>query len=453
MKKIFLILISLSIFSCQDELDSFNENPNSPTSVTPGLLLAATEASTFSIQTTGLSRLANIWTQHLCGSSLGQYGEYTVYNIYENSVENEWNSIYTDSGVNAYDIVNKYGADNPYYSGIAKVLMALNVSFATDFWGDVPFDDAFKGVDGVTSPTYQTQEDVYLGMQTMLSDAITDLGQSESSNAYIPSTDDLIFGGDIEKWIKVANTLRARLAMRLTEVEGGSTAAQKALEYLNSGALTSVSDDMNAVFSGSGGSINQWYAFQNERADYIKMGDFFINMLEGDSDPRLPFYAAQDASGGYSGTSFSNTSDITTSNIGSFLATADKSVGIITYVETKFIEAEAKFRTGDLEGATTAFQEAVGTSVEQVTGEANPTFVAEATSSVDLNTILTQKYIALFGMMEPYNDYRRTGIPALSPASGSDVAKRLPTPANERLYNSNAVVVSNTTESLWWDAN
>ncbi|HEX8016131.1 MAG TPA: SusD/RagB family nutrient-binding outer membrane lipoprotein, partial [Flavobacterium sp.] len=137
-------------------------------------------------------------------------------------------------------------------------------------------------------------------------------------------------------------------------------------------------------------------------------------------------------------------------------ASHDWQIGIVTYAEAKFIEAEAKARLGQT-GVQAALQQAVTASVTKITGVApSGTFLANATTTFDIANIIQQKYIALFLTMEPYNDYRRTGFPALIPNQNSDtktIAVRLPTPSDERQYNRNATVVSNVTTKLWWDAN
>ncbi|MDY3536611.1 SusD/RagB family nutrient-binding outer membrane lipoprotein [Riemerella anatipestifer] len=452
MKKVLFIITSLFLASCSRELDTFNENPNSPTEVTPSLLLSNVEVGTFSIQTTGLARLSGIWSQQMCGTSAGQLGDYAVYNLPENAIGNEWSSLYTGVGVNAKEIINKYGSESPYYSGIAKVILAINMGYATDFWNEVPFSQAFKGKEGDYHPIYDKQEAIYKGLQSMLDEAIVELGRPESANKNLPGGDDLIYEGDVSKWIKAAYTLKARYALRLSEVTSGADAAQKALDYLNKG-FSNQADDMNAVFKGGGSSQNQWYAFDKSRANYLKMGSYFVNLLKKNADPRLPFYASKDSKGGYSGNDANNLNDLETSSLGSYLSTIDKSVGIITYTELKFIEAEAHYRLGHTNEATSAFKEAVRSSLKLVTGSANDSYVNAVTGTVDLENILLQKYVALFGSMEPYNDYRRTGYPALTPLSGSAVPKRLPTPQNERLYNKNAVVVGNITDAVWWDKN
>lgn len=452
MKKIFLVILAFFVASCSHELDTFNENPNLPTEVTPSLLLTNIEVATFSVQTTGLARLAGLWSQQMSGTSAGQLGAYSIYTLNENEVDNEWATLYTDVGVNAMEIINKYGDESPYYSGIAKVILAINMGYATDFWNEVPFDDAFKGQSDEFHPNYQTQEAIYAKLQTTLDDAITDFNQPVSANKNVPSSDDLIYNGNVTLWKKAAYALKARYALRLTEVEGSTVAAQKALDYLNQGTFASHSESLMAIFPGTANSLNQWYAFNLSRVDYIKMGTYFVDLLSTSSDPRLAFYAARNTAGGYSGNNASNLNDLTTSNIGTYLATANKSVGIVTYAEAKFIEAEAKFRLGDAT-ASTAFSEAVSASVSDVTGDANATFVTTAVATTTLENILIQKYIALFGSMEPYNDYRRTGYPALTPLSGATIPKRLPTPQTERLYNRNAVVVGNLTDTVWWDVN
>lgn len=454
MKKIIAYILPLVILSgCSRELDTFNENPNRPVQVSANLLLTNIQVGTFSVQTTGIARLANIWSQQMSGTDAGQLGAYSIYILNENEVGNEWNSLYTDVGVNATEIINFYGAESPYYSGIAKIILAINMGYATDFWNEVPFDDAFKGKSGNFHPKYQSQESIYERLQTTLDEAIVELSKAPSDNKYIPGADDLIYNGDVSKWIKAAYALKARYALRLTEVKGSVASAQKALEYLNKGTFTSSSENLNAIFPGEANSLNQWYAFDRARANYIKMGKFFVNLLTSTSDPRLPFYAKADVNGNYTGNDETNIVDLTTSNLGAYLSASNKNVGIITYAEVKFIEAEAKFRTGDTSGAGVAFKEAVSASVENVTGSANPTFVNSVTGTTNLENILTQKYTALFGSMEPYNDYRRTGFPNLRPLSGAAIPKRLPTPQSERLYNRNAKVVSNITSPVWWDAN
>jgi hypothetical protein len=459
-KNIILAAFSISLLTgCQTELDEFNDNPNNPITTTPSLLLATMEVSTFATHTSGVIRDAGIFTQHLAGTDVGQMGEIARYVVTEQDVNNEWNNIYSTTLISGYLLNRDFSAKYPYYNGIGQVLTAINLGYATDMWGDVPYDEAFRGEEGNTAPKYNTQEEIYQRLQTILDDAIVNLSKPAASNTSVPGTDDIIFKGNTQKWIKIAYALKARYALRLTLVD--TNAAQKALDFITKANLTSNSDDANAIFPGESTSQNQWYAFELERRNYLKTGKYFVDGLINSSDPRLPFMIALNKPTGnptppptYVGNAANDQTSTTTSYIGPGYASVSSSVGIVTYAEAKFIEAEAKARLSQ-GGVQAALQAAVTASVLKVTGAApTPAFLASATNTFDIANIIQQKYVALFLTMEPYNDYRRTGFPALVPNQDSNtktIPVRLPTPSDERQYNPNATVVSNVTSKIWWD--
>ena len=455
-KSTILTLLSIPLLtSCQHELDTFNENPNDPITTSPSLLLTTMEVSTFSTHTSGLIRNSNIFSQNLAGTDVGQMGEIANYIISENDVVNEWNTVYGTTLISGYVMNRDFKNDYPHYNGIGQILTALNLSYATDNWGDVPYDEAFRADEGGIAPKYNTQEEIYKRLQSILDEAILNLKKPASENVSVPSTDDYIFKGDTKKWIKVAYVLKARFALRLSEVD--PTAAQKALVHLTNSEISSNADDAKTFFPGTANGLNQWYAFEVSRGLYLKTGKFFVDYLKNTNDPRLEFMVAKDQSGDYSGNAPNDLSSTTTSYIGPAFASSTSSVGIVTYAEAKFIEAEAKLKTGDVVGAKTAMEEAVKASVLSTTGTpATTAFITAATATVDLANIIQQKYVALHLTMEPYNDYRRTGFPALVPNQRSatkQIPVRLPTPSEERLYNPNATVVSNVTTKVWWDKN
>jgi len=461
-KNIILTGLSIGLLaSCQNELDTFNENPNDPSTTTPSLLLAAMEVSTFSTHTSGLIRTSNIFDQHLAGTSIGQLGELQRYILTEQDVNNEWNTVYGTTLVSGHIMNREFSEDYPYYNGIAQVLTALNLGYATDVWGDVPYDEAFRADEGIKTPKYNTQEEIYIRLQTILDQAIVNLQKPEDSNLEVPEKDDFIFEGDTEQWIKIAYVLKARYALRLTEVD--PNAAQKALDYINASGISGNADDANAFFPGTANGLNQWYAYEVSRAGYLRTGAYFVNSLKNTSDPRLSYSIALNkppkttppTTPTYVGNEPNDLSTTSSSYIGSAYASDDSPVGIVTYAEAKFIEAEAKFRLG--QDARPAFEAAVAASVTKITGTpASTTFVSSATAVISLSNIIQQKYIALFLTMEPYNDYRRTGFPALVPNQDTNtktIPVRFPTPSDERNYNPNATVVSNVTTKVWWDKN
>lgn len=337
---------------------------------------------------------------------------------------------------------------------MSKVLLALNIAKATDLWNDVPFSQAFQGNYGIIQPAYDSQESVYSQLQQYLSEAISDFALPASANAKLPADDDLIYKGDVSAWTKAAYTLKARFALRLTKRDGAVIAANKALSYLAAGGINSNAGDMNAVFSNAASSSwNQWYAFQQARGGYIKMGKFFVDYLNSTNDPRLPFFAAPTTptSGVYLGVA-TNGSNNGASDIGPGISGAGKPLGMVTFAEAKFIEAEAKLIIGDAT-AQVAFKDAVSASLLNYVGSVDNTFLTSVTSVVTLENIIQQKYVALFSNPEVYNDWRRTGFPTLVPnpdVSPSVIPVRMPTSSYERLYNPKATVVSNLTTKVWW---
>ncbi len=172
-KSIILTAVSISLLTgCQSELDHFNENPNSPITTTPSLLLAAMEVSTFSTHTSGLTRNASIFTQHLAGTDVGQMGEIARYVITENDITNEWNTLYGTTLISGHILSRDFAANYPYYNGVGQILTALNLGYATDMWGDVPYDEAFRAEEGNKTPKYNTQEEIYQRLQSILDQAI-----------------------------------------------------------------------------------------------------------------------------------------------------------------------------------------------------------------------------------------------------------------------------------------
>jgi tetratricopeptide (TPR) repeat protein len=337
---------------------------------------------------------------------------------------------------------------------MARVLMAMNIGYATDVWGDVPFTEAFKGVNNF-SPKYDTQEQVIAQIQSYLDKAIADFAKPASANSVLPGKNDLFFYDNKnfvwqkDKWIKLAYAIKARYALRLSKVD--ASAAQKALDYSQK-ALASNSDNLIATFDG-GNNQNLWYGFNNSRSGYMSMGKYFVDLLVNNNDPRLSYFVGKDANGGYSGSAPEDADSDASVFGGYFAGTAATSNVIVSYSEIKFIQAEAYFRLGQTASAQAALKEAISSSIKDVTEVNDDAFATAASATVTLENIITQKYIALFTTAEPYNDWRRTGFPNLTPNQESQTKKipvRLITPKSERTLNANATVVSSMYTPVWW---
>lgn len=450
MKKIFIYIISAAAFlqtGCSKFIEGYDVSPNSPTVVTASLLLTNAEVALIATETGQLARTSSILIQSVAGTD-AQMLDVEAYRIYEGDNQNEWDLIYQDGMEACEDLINNY-ADDKSYTGVAKVLKAIYLGLATDLWGDIPASEALQGINNFT-PKFDAQKDVLAMVQSLLSDGIADL--TDASGAAIGS-DDLMYGGDNAAWISAAYALKARYALRMSKTpdyEGDAAV----LGYLASAGMTSSEQDLNSVFGTLSNDRNSWTSFEAARPNYIKMGANFVTTLQASGDPRLAFYSGVDTGGIYRG-SILGAGDNTASPIGSYLRSTE--LPIVSYVETKFIEAEVKFASNKA-GAAEAFNEAVKASLRHVTGDQDAAYIAnyasETAATITMDKINGQRYIALFGQIEAYSCWRRTDFPALTPNPNGVVGSipvRFPTPIDERLYNSKATVIGDVTLPVWWD--
>ncbi|HOY97460.1 MAG TPA: SusD/RagB family nutrient-binding outer membrane lipoprotein [Catalimonadaceae bacterium] len=459
-KLVILSLASLSItMSCKDFVSKDDVSPNEPSVATLGTLLPVIEVSLFSSYTGSLSRNSSMFIQHTAGIAF-QSNDYNRYLLTETDISNDWTTLYNAGFVNCNDLIQRAGSANPYYSGIAKISKAMILGIATDCWGDIPNREAGKGQDNL-SPKYDSQELVIQDIQTLLSDAISDLKKPQGDNALLPGDDDFIFGGNPQSWIKSAYILKARYANRLSKRDP-SGSATLALQYSDSAASYSSGSDMKAIFSSKSNELNQWFAFNSERENYMKMSATLMDTLRSLSDPRLSIYAGKDDNGDYTGVPNGGTSS-SNSYLGLKFAAEDAKLPMVTEFEVKFIEAEAALRSGNTSRAKLAYEAAIRTNLTGLGVEsadidaylAGPAaFNNEASTSELQALIMFQKWIAMFTQPEAWTDWRRTNLPALTPNPDgvlNQIPRRYPTEQRERNNNPNATVISDLTTKVWWD--
>ena len=468
MKKIFFAIFGASLFlmqGCNKFVEGYDVSPNNPVDVPLNLLLTQVEVATFQYHTGQPARTAGIFVQHFSGTLFQMAEVYEDYNVQEGDVDNEWQGIYETCLMDAQVMIDKAAKEGaPHYGGIGKVLKALNLALVSDFWGDVPNSEALKGLQDVTPPKYDSQESVYKNIQDLLTSAIADF--NAPGGIKVPGADDLIHGGDISKWEKAAWILKARYANRLSKRPGSYKSSDaEILSYIANAGLTGPADDAYTKHGLNTQEFNQWYSFENNRKDYLKISKTLFDFLDANKDPRKPIYLAPNANNTFSGAPQSSY-ETQHSYVGSYFASPNSPLPLITYVEAKFIEAETAHRIGAIAQRDSAYNDALekGLNVFVNKGvmsaaDKNTYFTANNATSPKytnnpLQKIMYEKYIALFTQVEPYNDWRRTGIPVLTPNPNGKTAQiplRLPTPLSERTTNPKAPIVSDITLPVWWD--
>ncbi len=419
--------IGILMFSC-GEFDDTNLDPGRPggdnvplVAVTPIM-----QTQTHRNLTSSAGRLAGIVTQQFIGFDAQQVA-FTQYDIPEGTLANFWEfGLYTGSMRDCVDMISRSETSGEDIStrGLAKLYLAVNLGLATNLWGDIPYSDAFLGSENL-QPTYDTQEEIYSTIQILLDEAINDLANTDYS-----------LQGNLTNlgqsgFIKAAHALKARFYMQLTKRD--PNASSKALSEIQM-AFSTNEDAPIFSFEANRNGSNPLALFGLDRPNTLIIDPFFANLMTG--DPRKNLYMIENSDG--DNLFFEN------GNTDLFWAQFESPSPLISFAELKFLEAEALFRTGGdaesaLKSAITANMEFLGVS------DADITAYVDAITTVDLTVIITEKYKSLYGsnFIQIWNDYRRTGIPALTPnpngANGDNpsgiVPRRFLYPDSERLSN------------------
>jgi hypothetical protein len=462
------ILIA-SMGGCGDGLTELNVNPNQPVSVGAEFLLpSAIVAGAERLHGSSLNMdMVGLWVQHYAEH---RYAIEDRYEIQDVTINGHWSTLYEDPLRDLYEIVQQ-GRDleRPNVEAVGTILTVWLMQAVTDLWGDAGYSQALLGRDSPPDMTveYDTQEAIYDGLLSELAAAVSMISPSGPS-----ITDgDLLYGGDMEGWRLFANSLRLRVAMRLSEVDPG-TAASEVASAISAGVLGSNSDNAELHFVDNGVDVHPIYGYERNRDDH-SISATLVDTLKALSDPRLPIYARPNANGEYVGTLNGDMSDPPlnqVSRIGTWFSSASTPAIIMSYSEVLFLKAEAAERgwmAGDpsalYEDGIRAGMSRIGVEEADIDAYLAQPAVQYLGGEEGLQQIWLQKWISLFGNgPEAYAEWRRTGCPELQagPDAINDglIPVRLPYPDRERSLNREAVEAAIARQGgatlnsrLWWD--
>lgn len=434
LKKIFLIisLPVLFIAGCTDKFDEINKDPNNPVAIETGYLL------TYS-QKTIMDNLRDAWfagrgTQLLCQHwSQNNYPDEDRYLIRTTTIQNAWRAFYR-AAANLQQIIKmntdeatkadaRASGPNEHQIAVAMILKAYIISIITDTWGDVPYSECFNP--DIRQPKYDAQADIYPQLIKELKDAAAMI---DPANGDL-TKGDIIYGGDVAKWKKFANTLRLRLALRMSSKDDAPLNEVKALPA--SSFFESNAD--NAKFTYLAASPNEGPVYRaffvDNRNDFTITKPFVellagrndslnvtkINPFVGLEDPRLSIWAYQ-IGGKWIGMPY-GMDDATTKafapntcnykNNPSVVHQPDFAYTFMDYAEFCFIMSEVN------NWDQTWYEKGIRASMEDWgVDEADITAYLAAVPAANQERVLTQKYIALYMQPEQaWFEYRRTGFP------------------------------------------
>jgi hypothetical protein len=473
-------LLAILLISCTGDFEEVNTNPNSPLSTTPNLLLTGLERDMMNSLLNETWGIGNIVIQHTAKNQFVNEDRYLW-----GELNGIWNAVYDNMRDVNNIIIQAEETNQGNFKGVALILKSWMFSLATDCYGDVPYSQAAQGKDGMIFPEYDSQEQIYNGILNDLAEANTLLNGASNISG------DLIYGGDVKKWRKLANALRLRYLMRISDRKDVS-ADLKAI--LNDPAAFPIfeSNDDHAVYTYQANSPNQFPLFSTRIGSFneFRASKSLEDYLSDLNDPRLYIYFRPTPVTEVTATTSDDIYEGIPNGLDDVIAQtynggqqyheqANSARGIqvakgviMTFAEQQFILAEAREKgLIDAGNAETYYLSGINASFSYygVTPEAG--YFTEAnvaytgTMEEKLEKIGNQKWAAFyFQGFEAWFDWRRTGYPELAPSVDNQNDDRIPVrfifPRIEQSLNSanrEAAIARQGADDIntrvWWDVN
>jgi hypothetical protein len=465
--KIITYILSLIFIAaaCTSDFEETNENPNDPET--------APYTNVFGYCIEELASLSGSTEMIYTGSYVG----YTAKGTYNDPLNylstpgtGTWDGIYSDILTNANYVIEGAEEEGNYnLKAAAMVIRAYAFQMAVDVYGKVPYFEAGQAEDGIVHPAYDEEDEIYLSL----------LDSLEVANSLFDAEDggdigdgDLVYSGDVDMWQKFCNSLRLRMAIRISNVDESSATTVISSVLGNSDTYPIFdSNDDNAYITYTGGDwVEPWTSQHNSIGDEF-IAKPIIDTLVKLGDPRIAYYAEPLDDGSYNGLPVGDDADDADdySRIGSlFVENETGDLYFMKYAEIELIKAEAYARGLASGDAQTAYEDAITASCEEYDIDASTIADYLADSNVayngSLSQIYTQKWVALFRQCwEGWAEMRRTDVPALDPATNSSYSGhnrppfRFPYPDSEEKLNSDNIP-SDVVEDdnfwgyqIWWD--
>jgi hypothetical protein len=468
--KLFCLASFMMLLASCKKTDYYQTNPNTPSTATPALLLANISYNVF---------YPFIMDRQGYASRFITY--YQDANVVEQTYGWTAGSYTNDTLLSQVADMNTraQAAGQVNYQALAHFFRAVLFSQLTETFGDVPYSQALQALNGIPTPAYDAQENIYAGILNELDSANTMLDPSQGELG-----GDIIYGGNpnqIMEWKQLVNAFHLRLLIHLSKKVGSSTIniVQQFQNIISDPSkyplMTSISDNAQLVFNTSA-STNYYPFYQNLTIQTTaSMEQGLVDTLIAFNDPRLFSYASP-----ISGQPANVFSSYTGINAGLQASTQQTLSGLssrlnsrywtdqinepyifLGYAEQEFLIAEAISRNWvtTAGAADTYYNNGISASMSFYGIDAGTitAYMAQPVVTFDpanaIPMIMIQKYISFYlnSGWEPFYEQRRTGIPVFDVGPGTLnnelVPKRWLYPQNE--YSINAVNVNAAVQSQY----
>lgn len=273
-----------------DDLIAVNNNPNSPTDAPSTALFTSAARTTVgnwlgNFNARGFELLA----QHLAEVQYPETDQYTTARLGATATQGTFNNAYTAELQDLQLVIARgKAANDASLWGPATVLNAWTFFNLTDTFGDVPYSQAFKADSGILQPKYDPQAEIYADLFTKLAEASTAMGSATGSAL---GSSDPIYGGNVANWQRFSNSLRARQAMRLVNVDQAKASAElQAAFSAPGGVIETNAQNATLKWPGDGVYDNPWASNFQTRDDH-RISNRMLGVMAPNADPRIAVYA------------------------------------------------------------------------------------------------------------------------------------------------------------------
>lgn len=495
--KYISILSLLLILGCGDYLD-VNVDPNNPNDADEKLILPAAQQSIAARVGNYYRITGSIWSQHYTqNNTSSQYITFDNYDVENaNFLENDFVELFSGA-LNDLHFVKTKAEQKENWTNylIAQVLEAYTYQLVADLYDGAPLLEGLAGTSGNFTPQWDSGPVVYEELLSRIDAALAK--DFDASSNISPGANDLIFGGDLDSWIRFANTLKLKLMIRYSAVE--PTKAQTLITALiNSGADFLNEDAAIMGYYDQPDRSNPLYEadrrYQNTTTN-LKASTTLVNYLEVNEDTlRLQSFfdyptAGGDITGMRQGTSSTPSTVLDSRTISGAKVLPTDPVYFISLPEAYFLRAEAAARGFSNEdakelydlGVLAAFDRYDIDGADYIEDGAAYEF-PDGTIEENVEAIIEQKWISHVGgnSLEAWFDMLRTGYPSFSDFAPGDeeynplapgapifafpvdavtfdgsFPRRLLIPEDEVLNNPNAPEQpeDGILQAVWWDLN
>lgn len=499
MKKLkYIPLIALAlVFGCSDYLD-VNTDPNNPADADAKLVIPAAQQSVAARVGNYYRITGSLWSQHYAqNNTSSQYITIDNYDV-ENGNFLEPDFIEMFSGpLNDLKFVKRKSEASGNWTNylIAQVMEAYAYQVVADLYDGAPILEGLNGDRNDFTPHWNTGPEVYEELIARIDNA---LSKNFALNTNVnPRANDLLFGGDVAKWTRFANTLKLKILIRYSAVDPAK--AQSSISALvNSGAVFLQEDASIASYYDQQDRSNPLYEADRRNLNTqsnLKASLTLVNYLEVNSDPRINKFFNAPVEGGTAvkgmrqGTSSIPSTQLNSLTISGAKVAQTDPVYFISLPEAYFLRAEAAARGFSNENAKALYDLGVLAAFDRYDLDGSA-FIQPGgayaypggSTEQNVEAIIEQKWIAHVGgnSIEAWFDMLRTGYPSFSTsapglpgynplAPGAPIfsfpvdavtfdgqfPRRLLIPEDEVLNNPNAPAqpANGILSPVWWDIN